>query len=186
MIEYLTYCQIRSLHQDEKLTAGQIARKLQLDKKTIRYWLRHPYHEHKRPNRSSKLDPYKPRIKAWLEQHDFSAQQIFQKLRVEGVQVGYTIVREYVRSVRPKPVHAFLTLSFCSDECIQVDSKEDGVQPSAASTAAIGLSQGARNNSESRCRLENHPNLRAQPDGSTLVDGNVSASLLPSPYRMKR
>ena len=112
MIEYLTYCQIRSLQQDEKLTAGQIARKLQLDKKTVRYWLRHPYHEHKRPNRSSKLDPYKPRIKAWLEQHDFTAQQIFQKLQAEGVQVGYTIVREYVRSVRPKPVQAFLTLSF--------------------------------------------------------------------------
>ena len=94
MIEYLIYCQIRSLHQDEKLTAGQIARKLQLDKKTVRYWLRHPYHEHKRPNRSSKLDAHKPRIKAWLEQHDFSAQQIFQKLRAEGVQIGYTIVRE--------------------------------------------------------------------------------------------
>ena len=41
-IDYLTYCQICSLHKDEKLTAGQIARKLQLDKKTVRYWLRHP------------------------------------------------------------------------------------------------------------------------------------------------
>lgn len=121
MIEYLIYCQIRSLHQDEKFTAGQIARKLQLDKKTVRYWLRHPYHEHKRPNRSSKLDSYKARIKAWLQQHDFTAQQIFQKLRAESVQVGYTIVREYVRSVRPKPVRAFLTLSFCPGECMQVD-----------------------------------------------------------------
>lgn len=72
-------------------------------------------------NRSSKLDPYKARIKAWLEQHDFTAQQIFQKLRAEGVQVGYTIVREYVRSVRPMPVHPFLTLSFCPGECLQVD-----------------------------------------------------------------
>ena len=84
MINYLTYCQIRSLHQQEKLTAGQIARQLQLDKKTVRYWLRHPYHEHKRPNRSSKLDPYKPQIKAWLEQHDFTAQQILQKLQAQG------------------------------------------------------------------------------------------------------
>ena len=121
MIDYLIYCQICSLHKDEKLTAGQIARKLQLDKKTVRYWLRHPYHQHKRPDRSSKLEPYKPRIKAWLEKEDFSAQQIFQKLQAEGVQVGYTIVREYVRSVRPKPVQAFLTLSFCPGECMQVD-----------------------------------------------------------------
>ena len=106
MIDYLTYCQICSLHKDEKLTAGQIARKLQLDKKTVRYWLRHPYNEPKRPNRTSKLDPCKPRIKAWLQQHDYSAQQILQKLRAEGVQVGYTTVREYVVSVRPKPVQA--------------------------------------------------------------------------------
>ena len=121
MIAYLTYCQICSLHKDEKLTAGQIARKLQLDKKTVRYWLRHPYHQHKRPNRSSKLEPYKPRIKAWLEKEDFTAQQIFQKLQAEGAQVGYTTVREYVHSVRPRPVQAFLTLSFCPGECMQVD-----------------------------------------------------------------
>jgi len=121
VIAYLTYCQICSLHKDENLTAGQIARKLQLDKKTVRYWLRHPYHQHKRPQRSSKLEPYKARIKAWLEKEDFTAQQIFQKLQAQGVQVGYTIVREYVHSVRPRPVQAFLTLSFCPGECLQVD-----------------------------------------------------------------
>lgn len=121
MIAYLTYCQIRSLHQDQKLTAGQIARQLQLDKKTVRYWLRHPYHEHKRPNRSSKLDPHKPYIKAWLQEHDFTAQQIFQKLQAQGVEVGYTIVGEYVRAVRPRPVQAFLTLHFYPGECMQVD-----------------------------------------------------------------
>jgi transposase len=121
MIDYATYCQIRSLHQNEKLTTSQIAHKLQLDKKTVRYWLRHLYHQHKRPNRSSKLDPYKLRIKGWLEEHNFTAQQILQKLRAEGVAVGYTIVREYVRLLRPKPVQAFLTLSFCPGECMQVD-----------------------------------------------------------------
>jgi transposase len=129
MIDYLTYCQIRSLHQDEKLTAGQIARKLQLDKKTVRHWLRHPYHEHKRPNRSSKIEPYKPRIQAWLQQHDYTAQQILQKLRADGAQVGYTIVGDYVRSIRPKPVRAFLTLSFCPGECLQVDWGSWGLIP---------------------------------------------------------
>jgi len=121
MIDYLTYCQIRSLHQDQKLTGGQIARQLKLDRKTVRYWLRHPYHERKRPQRASKLDPYKPQIKAWLEQHDYTAQQIFQKLQALDAPVHYTIVREYVRLVRPKPVQAFLTLNFCPGECLQVD-----------------------------------------------------------------
>ena len=132
MIDYLIYCQIRSLHQDQKLTAAQIARQLQLNKKTVGYWLRHPYHEHKRPSRSSKLDPYKPRIQAWLNEHDFTAQQVFQKLRAQGVQVGYTIVREYVRSVRPRAVQAFLTLSFCPGECMQVDWGSWGVIPIGA------------------------------------------------------
>jgi transposase len=121
MIDYATYCEIRALHRNENLSAAQIARKLQLDKKTVRYWLRHAYHQQKRPERSSKLDPHKARIKAWLEQHDFTAQQILQKLQAEGIQVGYTIVREYVRTVRPKPIQAFLTLHFCPGECMQVD-----------------------------------------------------------------
>lgn len=121
MIDYATYCQIRSLHREEKLTASQIARKLQVDRRTVRYWIRHDYHQAPRPNRASKLDPHKPQIKSWLEKHDFTAQQILQKLREQGVQVGYTIVREYVQRVRPKPAKAFLTLNFAPGECMQVD-----------------------------------------------------------------
>ena len=121
MIDYATYCRIRSLHQEEKLRVGQIATQLQLDQKTVRHWLRHDYHQAPRPNRTSRLDPYKPRIKAWLEAHDLSAQQILQRLREEGLQIGYTVVREYVRRVRPKPVKAFLSLHFCPGECLQVD-----------------------------------------------------------------
>jgi len=37
MIDYALYCQIRSLSQDQKLRASQIARQLQLNKKTVRY-----------------------------------------------------------------------------------------------------------------------------------------------------
>lgn len=121
MISYPVYCQLRALHEEQKLTPGQIAEKLQLDPKTIRYWLKRQYHQHKRPNRSSKLDAHKPRIKAWLEQHPLTAQQVYQRLRAEEVPVGYTIVRDYVRLVRPKPFQAFLTLNFCPGECLQVD-----------------------------------------------------------------
>jgi transposase len=92
-----------------------------LDKKTVRYWLKHAYHPGTRPGRGSKLDPHKGRIKSWLENHDLSAQQVLQRLHADGVQVGYTIVREYVRLVRPKPVKAFLSLQFAPGECMQVD-----------------------------------------------------------------
>lgn len=129
MIDYATYCQIRSLHQEQKLRAGQIATQLQLDQKTVRHWLGHDYHQAPRPNRTSKLDPYKPRIKAWLEAHDLSAQQILQRLREEGLHIGYTVVREYVQRVRPKPVKAFLSLHFCPGECLQVDWGSWGLIP---------------------------------------------------------
>ena len=85
MIHYASYCQIRSLRQEQKLRVGQIAQRLQLDKKTVRYWLKHEYHPLRRPSRGSKLDPHKPLIKAWLETHDLSAQQILQQLQAEGV-----------------------------------------------------------------------------------------------------
>jgi transposase len=121
MIDYATYCQIRALSQEQKLRVGQIAHQLQLDKKTVRYWLKHDYHQQQRPQRASKLDPYKGQIKGWLETHNLSAQQVVQRLRAAGLAVGYTIVREYVRLVRPRPVKAFLSLHFAPGECMQVD-----------------------------------------------------------------
>lgn len=132
MIDYATYCQIRSLRQAEKLKVGQIAGQLKLDKKTVRYWLQHDYHPAQRPNRASKLDPYKPRIKAWLAQHDYTAQQILQKLRAEGLSTGYSIVRDYVREVRPKPPKAFLSLHFGPGEAMQVDWGSWGTIPIGA------------------------------------------------------
>ena len=69
MIEYATYCRIRSLRQEQKLKVGQIAQQLQLDKKTVRSWLQHDYHQSQRPGRGSKLDAHKPLLKSWLEIH---------------------------------------------------------------------------------------------------------------------
>jgi transposase len=121
VIDYATYCRIRSLRQEQKLKVGQIAQQLQLDKKTVRYWLTHDYHQPRRPGRASKLDPHKALIKSWLEAHDLSAQQVLQRLQAQGVPVGYTIVSEYVRLVRPKPSKAFRSLQFAPGECLQVD-----------------------------------------------------------------
>lgn len=121
MIGYATYCQIRALRQEQKLRVGQIARQLNLHRDTVRHWLKHQYHQPRRPLRRSKLDPHKLLIKGWLEHHDLSAQQVLQRLQAQGVQAGYTIVREYVNLVRPRPVKAFLSLHFAPGECMQVD-----------------------------------------------------------------
>ncbi len=121
MIDYATYCQIRSLHQDQKLSVRQISRRLKLAKKTVKKWLHQEFTQAARPRRTSKLDSYKDQIKSWLEHDELSARQVFQRLQAQGFAGRYTIVREYVRRARPKPAAAYLTLQFAPGECLQVD-----------------------------------------------------------------
>ncbi len=122
MIDYETFCKIRDYHDKQRLKAGQIARALELDQRTVRYWINAPrYRPRHSPPRVSKLDPFKPLINRWLECHAYSAQQVLQRLQEEGFDGGYTIVKAYVRKVRPRRPAAFLTLSFAPGECAQVD-----------------------------------------------------------------
>jgi transposase len=122
MIDYQTYCQIRHLFTEKCLGLRQIARELKLGLNTVRKWARREsFQKAKAPKRSSKLDPFKGEIIRLLEQHDYSAQQIFQQLQERGYQGRYSILKVFVRQVRPKPRPAFLTLHFEPGECAQVD-----------------------------------------------------------------
>jgi transposase len=122
MIDYQTYCQIRHLFTQKQLGLRQIARELQLDLKTVRKWARREsFASAAVPKRPSKLDPFKGEIIRLLEQHDYSARQIFQQLKQRGYGGQYTIVKAFVRQVRPKARPAFLTLHFQPGECAQVD-----------------------------------------------------------------
>ena len=86
MIDYETYCRIRDLHTREGLKIAQIAQALGLHSETVSKWLRaERYRRRQAPPRPSKLDPYKPQIRAWLEAHPLTAQQILQRLRERGV-----------------------------------------------------------------------------------------------------
>jgi transposase len=72
--------------------------------------------------RVSKLDLFKPLITRWLERHPYSATQIFQRLcQQEGYQGGFSILKDYVRRVRPVRHPAYLTLHFDPGEAAQVD-----------------------------------------------------------------
>ena len=123
MIDFAQYTQMQHLHKEDKLTHQQIAKKLSLDIKTVAKWLKcDRFEARKNKGRSSKLDPHKALIRAWLEKHPYSAQQIFQRLVSDNAYSGgYTIVKEYVRKVRPRPEKAYLSLSFAPGESAQVD-----------------------------------------------------------------
>ena len=122
MIDYQTYCQIRQLFLQKHLSLHQIARELKLGFHTVRKWARREsYQRAPLPKRRSKLDPFKGDIIRLLEQHDYSAQQVFQQLKELGYQGRTSILRAFVSEVRPKRRAAFLTLHFDPGQCAQVD-----------------------------------------------------------------
>lgn len=122
MIDYATFCRIHAMHKQEQLSIPQIGRALRLHPETVSRWLKRPsYQNRKRAKRSSRLDPYKPTIVRLLNQHDYTATQILQRIQEAGYEGGYTIVKDFVRKVRPPRKTAYLTLSFAPGDCAQVD-----------------------------------------------------------------
>jgi hypothetical protein len=95
------------------LKREQIAQALGLDGRTVAKWIEQPcYRSWHASQRVSTLDPYKARVRQWLDSDPYGAQQILQRLRDDGFDGGYSILKEYVRTVRPRRALAFLTLTF--------------------------------------------------------------------------
>src|SRR3981081_2870389 len=122
VIDYETFCKIHDCHDRQGLTIAQTARALGLHPQTVATWLARARLEPRRSRPpSSVLDPFKPRITRLLDTHPYSAQQIFQRLREEGYQGGVTILRNYIRRIRPTKRPVYLKLHFTAGECAQVD-----------------------------------------------------------------
>ncbi len=122
MIDYETFCKIHDCHHRQGLTIAQIARFLGIHRGTVAMWLARARFTRRRGQpRPSKLDPFKPSIIRLLDTHPYSAQQIFQRLREEGYRGGVSILRDYVRRVRPPQRTVYLKLHFAPGEWAQVD-----------------------------------------------------------------
>jgi len=130
MIDYQTFHQIRQLCDQDHLSVAQIAAALRLDERTVGKWMeRKTYQPREHAKRASKLDAHKGAIVRLLATHDFSAQQLLQRLRESGYTGGYSILKEYVRAVRPPRQPAFLKLYFAPGQCAQVDWGSAGFLP---------------------------------------------------------
>jgi transposase len=117
VIDYETFCKIHDCHDRQGLTIAQTARALGLHPQTVATWVARSRFEPRRSRpRSSVLDPFKPRITRLLDTHPYSAQQIFQRLREEGYRGGVTILRDYVRRIRPTKRPVYLKLHFATGE----------------------------------------------------------------------
>ena len=106
--------QVITLRQ-QQMSLRAISRSLLISRNTVKSLLKdhdkQRNEEHcaipKKPSRApkaSKLDPYKERVDALLKKYpDATAQRVFEILRGEGFEGGYTRVKKHVRLVRPKP-----------------------------------------------------------------------------------
>ncbi|HRZ58072.1 MAG TPA: IS21 family transposase [Candidatus Paceibacterota bacterium] len=122
MIDYHTFCEVHRLVEQEHLSLGQIACRLHLAYQTVEKWAgRSTFQKAQMPKRPSKLDTFKGQILAWLQRHPYTAQQVFQQLKAQGYAGGYSILKEFVRQVRPVHKPAYLKLEFAPGECAQVD-----------------------------------------------------------------
>jgi transposase len=122
VIDYETFCRLRQWHDEQGLKASQIAAALHLDLKTVERWIGQPtYQPRQGTRRPSKLDSFRGQIAALLERHPYTAQQLLQQLRPQGYAGGYTILKDFVRQVRPVRKPAYLMLEFAPGECAQVD-----------------------------------------------------------------
>jgi transposase len=125
VIDFHSFQQIRQLHDVEGLNAAQIAQSLGLHRQTVSKWITRPRYEPRaappESKRPSKLDAFKPAILRLIQSHPYTGSQLLSRLRHDGYVGGYSILKEYLRTVRPKQAPAFLTLRFVPGQCAQVD-----------------------------------------------------------------
>jgi len=98
-----TVLTIHDLHTQGK-SVQEIAQELKISRTTVRKYLKHPEAviRKPRPQRPSKLDPYKEQIQKWVtEDHCTNCEVIFVRLQKLGYTGGISILKEYVHPLRP-------------------------------------------------------------------------------------
>ncbi|MFK7892716.1 MAG: IS21 family transposase [Granulosicoccus sp.] len=100
------------IHQlkDEGHSVSEIARRLNMDRKTVRRYLARglePPAYTSRPAIGSCLEPFKPYLKQQLESHPgLSATRLLREIKAMGFPGSYTLLTDYLRSIRPaQPKH---------------------------------------------------------------------------------
>ncbi len=94
----------------------------------------------RRAPRPSKLDAWRPRVAALMAKYaDITAQRVFEILRAEGFDGGYTGVKRHVRAVRPppKPAPSLTTPDYGPGEMAESDWSPYEIRFTTGKTAVV-------------------------------------------------
>jgi len=120
------WAEIRRLFKIETLSVSEIARRVRVDRKTVRAALQcdvaPPPPRRGGVLRSSHLDPYKPFIVQRLAEFSrISGVRLLKELKEQGYPGGLTVIKDYLATRRPRRSEAFLRIETQPGEQAQVD-----------------------------------------------------------------
>jgi len=131
---------IRRMYSRDKLSLHQIAKRTGLSRNTIRKWVRAPeatQPAYQRCATFNKLSPFHDTLEQALKADSFrakhnrrSAKALFEQIKAEGYDGGYSQLTAFVRSWRGeqgKSLRAFVPLTFALGEAFQFDWSEEGL-----------------------------------------------------------
>lgn len=123
------WSQIRRLCLIENLSQREVARRLMIDRGTVRRALKRKALSWtiSRKVRGSRLDTYKAQIKELIQQYpNLSCIRIFEEIIKTGYSGGLTLVKDYVRRLRPRKKEAFLRIETLPGEQAQAGHPRSG------------------------------------------------------------
>lgn len=118
------WAEIRRLAHVEKLSQREIARRLHCCTRTVKkaLALEPPPSTAGRPSRSSILDPFKARIDALIAKYPrLSAVRVLEEIRAEGYTGQISVVRQYLRQIRPARGRVYQEVRYDPGQAMQVD-----------------------------------------------------------------
>ena len=151
MIDEEEWLDMKSMYK-QGMSISEIARRTGHDRKTVRRHVTGDSHLPRYKTRKkgpSKLDPFKEYIKGRIEEHDLSAVRLHEELEKMGYTGGYTILREFARTVRKdraiKAVYRYETapgvqaqVDWASCGAVEIDG---GVSPVHSFDMVMGYSR---------------------------------------------
>ncbi len=90
---------IRSM-SEKGMSIKSIARELSISRNSVRKYLKSEPKNKQNRKRGSKLDPYREKIRALIDNNNLSAVRILEEIRKMGYDGGYTILKEYCHELR--------------------------------------------------------------------------------------